>query len=438
MEWWRIIVIVLLTILSGFFAASEIAITGVNRIRLKYKAEKGSKAAAKALKLLNKYDKSLITLLIGNNVVMLIAASMATLVAINIADIAGWDETMVVAVVTAVITVALLVLSEILPKTLAYEHSDRFVIVTAGVLTVFVWCLTPVSLVLLLIQNAARKVFRKSEKAVSVTEQELLQIIDEIEDEGVLEGQESNLVRSALEFDETTLEEIITPRVDITAASLNDSADKVRDIFFEEGYSRLPVYDGTLDKIVGIISSKDFMKWLLAPPESRPAEMPVADIVRLPALMKLSDAFKFMQSQKSHMAVVLDQYGGTAGIVTLEDILEELVGEIWDEGDEEVRPVKFINARVFEVGSELSVNNFNRFFEGYEPEENAALYSQLEIVSESNSVGGWVFELFGRIPAQGESAMSELFKVTVLTMEGRRPGRLKFEILERAEIRGGM
>jgi CBS domain containing-hemolysin-like protein len=410
-----------LTAVSSFLAAGETALTGANRIRLKHKAEK-SPAAKKALRLLEKYDRMLATLLIAVNVIAVVAASLATLFAIDTAAKAGWDEGVTIAVASAILTVVLIVVGDILPKTLARVHADAFVVFAAGALTFIMWIFIPISSVMLLLQRGVMKMFARGDKVVSVTEQELLQIIDEIEDEGVLEEHESLLVRSALEFDETTVEEILTPRVDTVAVALTDNADKVKEVFFREGYSRLPVYDGTLDKIVGVVSNKEFMKWLLSE-DSADSEIPMQDIVRLPALMKLSDALKSMQKQKSHLAVVLDQHGGTAGIVTLEDILEELVGEIWDESDEETQPVKFTNANTFEVGSELSIIDFNRFF------ENSEKHDDIEIESESNTVGGYVFELFGKIPTVGESVTSEQFRVTVLSMEGRRLGRLRFEII---------
>jgi CBS domain containing-hemolysin-like protein len=410
----QLIIIILLVSLSGFFSACETAITAVNRIRLKHKAERGDVSAKKALRLLSRYDRVLGTLLIGNNTVNLVAASMATILALRIS--------VPVAVVTGILTVVLIVFCDILPKTLAREHSEGIVLSTAWFLTGLMYILYPISAVMLLFQRSSARVFRKKNKQVSVTEEELMQIIDEIEDEGVLEEHESHLVRSALEFDETTAEEILTPRVDMSAVELNDSAEKVRDLFFESGFSRLPVFDKTPDKVVGVISSKDFMKRFIAGEDFHMSEI-MHEIPKIPALMKLSDALKHIQKEKSHLAVVLDQHGGTEGIVTLEDILEELVGEIWDEGDEEVQPVKFTGETSFEVGSELSINDFNKTFGVYSKVEKIA------IESESNTVGGWVFEVFGKIPAVGESVTTEMFKITVLSMEGRRIGRLRFEVL---------
>jgi CBS domain containing-hemolysin-like protein len=406
--------------LSAFFSACETALTGVNRIRLKHKAENGSTPAKKALYLLKKYDRILATLLIGNNTVNLVAASIATVLAVHAAMSSGKDEALTVGIVTGIITAVLIIVGDILPKTLAREHSESFILATADVLTALMWILRPVSAVMLLLQNGLSRIFRKSKKEVSVTEEELMQIIDEIEGEGVLEEHESDLVRSALEFDETTVEEILTPRVNITAVELNDCIERVRDVFFDEGYSRLPVYDKTPDKIVGVISNKDFMKRLLSGDEFKVKDI-MHDIEKLPAMIKLSDALKFMQREKSHLAVVIDQHGGTEGIVALEDILEELVGEIWDESDEETQPVKFLNSTVFEIGGELSINDFNRSFENMEKDE-------ISIDFDGNTVGGWIFKLIERIPETGEKIETEKFRITVLNMLGRKIEKLRFEI----------
>jgi CBS domain containing-hemolysin-like protein len=425
------VIIAFLILLSGFLSACETALTGVNRIRLKHKAEHGSAAAKKALKLLEKYDQVLATILIANNAIAVVAAAIATVLAIQMST--GANEAFAVTLASAITTIVLIVLADILPKTLAREHADSFALVIAGILSVIVWIFVPISFIMLFLQRSVVRIFRKKNKEVSVTEEELMKIIDEIQDEGVLEEHESLLVRSALEFDETTVEEILTPRVDMTAVALTDSVDKVRDIFLESGFSRLPVYDKSPDKIVGVISNKEFMRRLLSQQEFHVKEI-MHDIPKIAVLMKLSDALKLMQREKSHLAVVLDQHGGTEGIVALEDILEELVGEIWDEGDEEKQPVKFVNENSFEVGSELAINDFNRAFAVYSDVEH------FEIDSESNTVGGWVFELFGRIPNVGEFVKTSIaantenggncVRITILSMEGKRIGRVRFEVIK--------
>lgn len=244
-----------------------------------------------------------------------------------------------------------------------------------------------------------------SSDKVSMTEEELKVMIDEIEDEGVLEQQESNLVRSALEFDEITVDEIITPRVRITAVEIGDDAASVRQKFLQEEYSRMPVYERTLDNIVGIITEKEFFKQY-----EKSTDFTIRSIMQetlyLPQMQKLSEVFRTMQKQKCHMSVVLDQHGGTLGIVTMEDILEELVGEIWDESDEVKSPVTMVGSNVFEVYGDVSLNSLRRFL--------TARDIPAEIESEAHTVAGWVLGLFGSIPKNGDITQTDDFIVTVL------------------------
>jgi CBS domain containing-hemolysin-like protein len=373
---------------------------------------------------LDKYDKALSTLLIGNNVVNIAIAAIATVMIIDllpqeIAEVYG------VIITTFSVTFVILIFCDILPKTIARIKAESYCLTFGGLLKFLVIIFTPFSAVFLFFQTRLTKALTKgSEKAVSVTEQELIHFIEEIEDEGVLEEQESNLVQSALNFDETTAGQILTPRVNIVAVSLNEDINKVRDVFLTEGYSRIPVYEKTIDHACGTLYNKDFMRCLISG-----KDFSIRDIMRemlfVPALTKISEVLKLMQREKLHLAVVVDQYGGTEGLVTLEDILEELVGEIWDEGDEVSSPIIFTADNIFEVSGELSINDFNRYFKKRE--------MSFEIISESNTVGGWVFELFGRIPEERDMVIAEVFKITVLALEERRIKKLRFEIMDTAE-----
>ena len=329
----QIVFLILLVMMSAFFSASETAFSSVNRIRLKSMADNGSHGAARALRILNKYDKALTTILIGNNIVNIATSSIATILAIALVG-----ETYGSLVSTIVVTVVVLIFGEVLPKSIAKDYAENFSIFFSGIISFLMAIFTPFSALFILLKKGVSRLFRK-ESSVSVTEEELMAIIDEIEDEGVLEQQESNLVRSALEFDEITVDEIITPRVAITAVEVNTDAETVRARFLSEQYSRMPVYEKTLDNIIGVITEKDFFREY----EKRGADIRVRELMQetiyLPQMIKLSEVLRMMQKQKCHMSVVLDQHGGTLGIVTMEDILEELVGEIWDESDEVKSPV---------------------------------------------------------------------------------------------------
>lgn len=413
-----LIIIIVLVACSAFFSASETALTGANRIRLKSMAENGSKGAEMALKLIDKYDKVITTILIGNNIVNIAASSIATVLA---TAVVGPENGALVS--TVVLTVVLLIFGEVMPKSIAKDNAEKLTVGTSGIITFLTFIFTPLSLLFILLKRGVSKLFSKGKKEVSVTEQELLAIIDEIEDEGVLEEQESDLVKSALVFDETMVDEIITHRVDITAVDINEDIETVKDIFISEEYSRLPVYEGSIDKICGFVSQKEFFKRYLTQKDGE--RFLLRDIVQeihyVPHLMKISDIMKQMQKDKIHMAVVLDQYGGTLGIVTLEDILEQLVGEIWDENDEVVSPVTFVSDKQFNVKGDVSLNDFRRYWQDRTGKSPV-------IDSNARTVGGWILELFGKIPEPNDTIKTDDFTITVLKVSERRIVKVRFLI----------
>ncbi len=413
-----LIFIIVLIFMSAFFSAAETAYTSANRIRLKSKADEGKKSAKRALDIISGFDKTLTTILVGNNIVNILTSSLATVMCIAVF---GAENGSLIS--TAAVTIIVLIFGEILPKTLSKAHAESFACAISGIMRFLIVIFTPVSAFFLLLQRLATKLFCKK-KEVSMTEQELMHIIDEIEDEGVLEEQESDLVRSALVFDETLVSEILTPRVNVVAVEINSDIEKLKELFLTEEYSRIPVYEKTIDHIIGVITQKDFFEKLVRG-ESFYLRDILQDTLHIPSLLKISDVLKQMQRCKIHLAVVVDQYGGTEGIVTLEDILEELVGEIWDESDEVKAPVTFKSETVFETRGDVSKNDFNRYFESRD--------KSYRIDSDCNTVGGWIFELFGRIPEENESVTTEDFRITVISLEELRIGKLRFEILERKE-----
>ena len=412
----RIVLIVVLIALSAFFSASETAISSVNRIRLKNMAENGSRGAARALNILKKYDKALTTILIGNNIVNIATSSISTILCIQLVG-----ERYGSLVATLAVTVIVLIFGEVLPKSIAKDHAEGTCIGISAVITFLMWVFTPFSALFILMKNGLSRLFR-SKKSVSVTEEELMAIIDEIEDEGVLEQQESDLVRSALQFDEITADEIITPRVRIVAVDVNDSAGEVREKFLKEQYSRMPVFEKNLDNIVGIINEKDFIRAYAEKGAELSVRELIQDTIYIPSMRKISEVLRTMQKKKCHMSVVLDQHGGTLGIVTMEDLLEELVGEIWDESDEVKSLVTMQSERRIDVYGEVSLNSLRRFLESRDVE--------LDIDSEAHTVAGWVLELFGTIPKNGDTTDTEELSVTVLDAAELRVNRVRIEIKE--------
>ncbi len=410
----NIALVVILIAMSAFFSASETAISSVNRIRLKNMAENGSRGAQRALKILGKYDKALTTILIGNNIVNIATSSIATIMAISVVG-----EQYGPLVSTIVSTVVVLIFGEVMPKGIAKDHAESVSIGVSAVITFLMLIFTPFSVLFILLKKGVAKIFN-SKQSVSVTEEELMAIIDEIEDEGVLEQQESNLVRSALMFDEIPVDEIITPRVRVVAVDVTDSADEVREKFLSEEYSRMPVVEKTLDNIIGIINEKDFFKAY----EEKGSELTIRELIQetvyLPSMVKISEVLRTMQKKKCHMSVVLDQHGGTLGIVTMEDILEELVGEIWDESDEVKSPVTALSDTEFSVYGDVSLNSLRRFFNSRD--------SYPDIESDAHTVAGWVLEIFGSIPKSGDSADTEDLVVTVLEVENLRVSKVKLKL----------
>lgn len=415
----NIALVVVLLAMSAFFSASETAISSVNRIRLKSMAESGSRGAARALEILKKYDKALTTILIGNNIVNIAMSSIATIMAIAVVG-----EQYGSLVSTVATTVVVLMFGEVMPKAIAKDHAESICIGVSAVITFLMFIFTPFSMFFILLKKGVSRLFN-TKQSVSVTEEELMAIIDEIEDEGVLEQQESNLVRSALMFDEITVDEIITPRVRIVAVDVSDSAEEVREKFFREEYSRMPVFEKTLDNIIGVINEKDFMKGY----EEKGAELTVRELIQetiyLPSMVKISEVLRTMQKKKCHMSVVLDQHGGTLGIVTMEDLLEELVGEIWDESDEVKSPVTALSDRVFSVYGDVSLNGLKRYFSGHDID--------IEIDSEAHTVAGWVLELFGSIPKIGDVTETDDLTVTVVEAEELRVNKVRIEIKEKPD-----
>lgn len=402
-----IFIIVVLVMFSSVFSATETAFSSVNRIRLKNiesSDEKRSRNAAKALVILDRFDKALTAILVGNNVVNIASASIATVVFTRILGSGS------VGIATAVMTVTVLIFGEIIPKALAKEHAEGFALFMAPLLLGFMTVITPVVIPFSALAKAASKLFSSDKKQPTMTEDELKCMIDEIEDEGVLEEQESDLVRSALEFDDKTVGEILVPRVNVTGVEISDNIEKIKDMFISTNYSRLPVYKESIDNIVGVLLQGDFFEFYL----NRSKGRDISKIMLAPAHLiehtRVSEALRIMQREKMHMAVVHDEYGGTQGIVTLEDIIEELVGEIYDESDDEDTSFTKLADGVYEVDAEMSI---------YDMLERMELPADT-IESEMSSLGGYVMELAGEIPQEGAAVESNRLCMEILKADDRK------------------
>lgn len=393
--------ICVLLVLSAFFSSVETAFSSVNKIRLKHMAAEGNKKAKKALSIAENFDKALTTILVGNNIVNIFSASLGTVVCTALFGEKG------VGISTAAMTVLVLIFGEIFPKSYAKENAEKLALSFAGALSALIFILTPVSVIFMGLKKAVSKLYTKKDASPSVTEDELKYIINEIEEEGVLEEQESDLVRSALEFDDKNVSEIVIPRVKITAVEKNDSIEHIKELFFRDQYSRMPVYEKTIDNIIGFIHERDFFRLTVNNASAEGIDDIIHEVIYITEFKTVSEVLARMQKEKIHMAIVKDQYGGTYGMVTMEDIIEELLGEIYDETDEVCQTFVKVGENTYEAAAELNLS---------ELEEKLSLPDDY-IESESYTVGGWVMELFGRIPENGEEITEGIFTVKVLEAE---------------------
>ncbi|MBP0979780.1 MAG: HlyC/CorC family transporter [Oscillospiraceae bacterium] len=396
---------ILLIVLSAFFSSSEMAITSFNRMRLKNKAEDGNKKATRALELANNFDKTISSILIGNTIVNLATTSIVTVLFI---DMFGSSVGPLIA--TIFISVVVLIFGEILPKSYAKEKADSYVMKASGVLSFFVMILNPITILFLWLRQLMNKFLNNENKTEDgMTEAELKCMIDEIEHQGGLEKDESELVQMALDFDEITVEEILTPRVDMIAIEINESIENIQKILMSEKFSRIPVYDKTIDNIVGILLEREFFKSKVLTNDFNIKEN-IQKPLFVPQWMKISDVLKELQRKKTHMAIVADEHGGTMGLVTMEDLLEELVGEIWDEYDEVEQNIIKIDDQTYEVEGSMNIKSMMEYLD----------FSTKHFEPEGNTVGGWVMAQLHKISKKGDSFEYKNMTVTIKEIVDQR------------------
>lgn len=400
------IVIFICILFSAFFSGTETAFSTVNQVRLKSYADSGSKKAKRAktaLYICDNYDKTITTILIGNNIVNLGGSSLATVLCMNI-----WGD-MGAAIATGATTFLVLTFGEIIPKCIGKESSETIALYTAGILRVFMFVLYPIALFFIGLKSIVIKMLRIKNDAPSVTEDELKYIINSIEEEGVLEQQEKELVQSALDFDEKTAFEILTPRVDMTAVDIDSDYETMKKTILEERFSRIPVYQGNYDNIIGIIHSRDFLEEMAmsVKPNIKKLIQPAQFVYKN---QRLSDILTEFRKNKHHMAIVIDEYGGTLGLITMEDLLEEIVGEIWDEDEEEEKLFTKIEDGTYKVSGDMPL------------EEVFGLFgvSTRNLDTDSITIGGFFLDKKGEIPKAGDALEIDDLKITVMEIEDQR------------------
>ena len=384
--------------MSAYFSATETAFSSLNKTRLKMLADNGNKRAALALRLSENYDKLISTILIGNNIVNIMVASIGTLLFVDIYGDIG------ATVSTAVVTIVVLIFGEITPKSIAKDAPERFALFSAPFIRLWIWVLTPLNFLFSKWKKFVSRFF-KTDDSEKMSHEELLLFMEDVEQDGSIDKNEGELLRNALEFRELTAAEILTHRIELEAVNVNESHEEIARAFTQSRFSRLLVYRDTIDQVIGVLHQKDFYI------NGKMTDQPIAEIMTEPVFVyqhtKIRDILKTLQHQKAHIAVVVDDFGGTLGIVTMEDILEELVGEIWDEHDEVEVDFEKLDENTYRVDCSVSLEDFMEFFD-------------VKLESDSVSVGGWVMEQLNRVPIKGDSFAVQNLEITVSGLSAYR------------------
>lgn len=428
-----ITIIVCMLILSAFFSASETSFNSANKGRLKKSAEEGKKTSRTALYIIDHYTSALSAILIGNNLVNIAASSVATLMFI---ELMNGNDTFGSLIATVVMTLIILIFGEIMPKVLARQHADKLVKFFAfpvRVLTLIFTYIIPLGSIATGLVKLGQRVWGKDkgEDTPTVTEEELSSIIDTVEEEGVIDEDKSELLQSTLEFPDTTVEEIMTPRIDLVHINIDDDPATIADIIMNSRYSRIPVYENSIDNIIGIIYLNNYYKALAECYENN-LDATLLDLrsmlIEPPFVyktMKLPAALATMKESKMHIVVVTDEFGGTLGIVTMEDILEELVGDIWDESDEIVKMIDKIGDNIYEVNGDMNIDDLFA-----EIDFNADAYG---FECEYSTVGGWAVEMLNDAPKIGDSFNYENLCIIVNDMDDMRVTSLTVLVTHKEE-----
>lgn len=407
---WNAVLIVVCLMFSAFFSGSETAFTTVNPLRLEQAANARGGRFRAAYRVLQRFDRALIAVLVGNNLVNILSSSLATAIAISLMGESGaW-------VATAAMTVLIVLFGEVLPKITAAENANAFAGFAARPLEVVMVVLWPVTFVLNAFLRLLLRLWKHRQETPAVTEEDLETIIETVEDEGVVDEDTCDLMQSALDFDDVLAYEIITPRVDLVALDIDDEREELLRTVFASPFTRLPVYEDTVDNVIGVLHLNRFFKELVKNPDAdiRSLLLPVAFVHKT---MPLDDVLKVMRQKKCHMVVVTDEYGGTMGVLTMEDVLEQLVGDIWDETDEIVNEFAEVGDNRYEVDGDM---RFGDFLAEFDKEEE-------DFDEDNATVGGWAVEKLGGYPKLRESFVFENLTVTIIKKNNLRVIRLLVE-----------
>ena len=408
-----VIAIAVLVILSAYFSATETAFTSANRIRLKSLAGDGNKKAKEVLDMSENYDSLLSTILVGNNIVNIAMSSIATVAFLKLNPVYG------ATIATAVITIVVLVFGEISPKSIAKEKAESFAMFSAPFIRLIMVILTPVNWIFSQWKKLLHVLFHV-DGVRPITEDELLTIVEEAETEGGIDEGQSELIQNAIEFNELEAWDVLTPRVDIEAIEIDEDKESIAKLFRETGFSRLPVYEDDLDNILGVLNQKDFHNYI------RNTDLPVSSYVKpvifVAGSMKISQLLKRLQTAKAHIAIIVDEYGGTSGLVTMEDIIEELIGEIYDEHDgDQLQDIVQQQDGTYRV---LCGSSVDKMFDYFDVDEDL----------DCNTVNGWVVLQLDKLPNVGDHFIYEAdfkrFEVTVTKADDRKALEINMMVTE--------
>lgn len=405
----RIAALIVLVGLSAFFSGTETAFTSFSKTRMKTLAQDGNKKAQAVLKVDERYEKFLSTILVGNNIVNISASTISTLM---FADFLKGNANLAATLSTITMTLVILIFGEITPKMLGRDFADGYVLHMVSLVQFLMTVLTPLTALFSLWKKLLGHAFKKNEDASSITEDELITMVEEAQSEGGIDEHEGNLIKSAIEFNDLEVGEILTPRVDIVAVEDDTPTEEIRSLFRSSGFSRIPVYHETIDNVIGVIHEKDFYR--LVQDGQQGLESVLHEVMFITESMKISKLLRKFQEAKTHIAIVVDEYGGTAGIVTMEDVLEGLVGEIWDEHDEVVELIKPLPEEgTYKVNCSASMNDLEDIYPF--PEED---------IGDSATVNGWVMDQLGKIPEVGDRFDYDRLSVEVTAVDGRRASEI--------------
>lgn len=391
-----------LLVLSFYFSLTETAFSALNRIRIKNMAEKGSTQAQLTLTLYDDFDRLLSTLLVGSTISNLTSATICTLLFVR--SFGDFGATLS----TIFITIVVVVFAEVTPKTLAKESPEKYALFCAPILKFFMILLKPVNIFFVWWKKVLIRIFKTNAKDKTITEDELISIVEEAKNNGIIDESDNKLIKNIIEFYDQKAEHILTPRMDMVAISKNTATEDIISLFLNTGFSRVPVYVDSIDNIIGTLHLRDFFRYVVR------KDMPLEDIISpaifVPTKTDIGDLFKMLQQERCHLAVIVDEYGGTDGIVTMEDILEELLGEIWDEGDKVIKIFTHLGENMHRVICSADTHDFFEYFNF--PENN--------IDGLPPNISGWIVNMLGKVPEQGDTFTYENLDITVDKAERRR------------------